>query len=115
MSLVGKSHRGDSGQDSRHFEFFANVHANLAMVYENTGQLAQAIPQYQRALELMPTKPSLHQGLAGAYWKKRLYTGGGIALQSSYCQRRSKRSSRLQTGLNISGPRSFIEEAVFSI
>ena len=50
--------------------FFANIHANLALVYENTGQLEQAIRQYQKALELMPTKPSLHQGLAGAYWKK---------------------------------------------
>ena len=44
------------------------------MVYENTGQLEQAMLQYQKALELMPTKPSLHRGLAGAYWKKRLYT-----------------------------------------
>ncbi len=72
-SLVGKSHGGDSIQESKHFEFFANVHANLAMVYENTGQLEQAILQYQKALELLPTKPSLHQGLADAYWKKRLY------------------------------------------
>ena len=72
-TLVGKSHGGDSIQDSRYFEFFANVHANLAMVYENTGQLEQAILQYQKALELLPTKPLLHQGLAGCYWKKRLY------------------------------------------
>ena len=73
-SLVGKSHGPDKIYDSGYFEFFANVHANLAMVYENTGQLEQAIGQYQKALELMPTKPSLHQGLAGAYWKKRRYT-----------------------------------------
>ena len=73
-SLVGKSHGPDKIYDSEYFEFFANVHANLAMVYGNTGQLEQAIRQYQKALELMPTKPSLHQGLAGVYWKKRLYT-----------------------------------------
>ena len=73
-SLVGKSHGPDKIYDSGYFEFFANVHGNLAMVYENTGQLEQAIRQYQKALELMPTKPSLHRGLAGVYWKKRLYT-----------------------------------------
>ena len=73
-SLVGKSHGTDKIYDSEHFEFFANVHANLAMVYENTGQLEQAILQYQKALGLMPTKPPLHQGIAGAYWKKRQYT-----------------------------------------
>ena len=73
-SFVGKSHGTDKIYDSEHFEFFANVHANLAMVYENTGQLEQAIRQYQKALRLMPTKPSLHQGIAGAYWKKRQYT-----------------------------------------
>ena len=66
-NLVRKSH------GTEYFEFFANLHANLAMVYENTGQLEQAIRHYQKALELMPTKPSLHQGLAGAYWKKREY------------------------------------------
>ena len=73
-SLVGKSHGPDKIYDSGYFEFFANVHGNLAMVYENTGQLEQAIRQYQKALELMPTKSSLHRGLAGVYWKKRLYT-----------------------------------------
>ena len=66
-SLVRKSH------GTEYFEFFANVHADLAMVYESTGQLEQAIHQYQKALGLMPTKPSLHQELAGTYWKKRLY------------------------------------------
>ena len=53
--------------------FISNVHANLAMVYENTGQLDAAITHYQQAIELQPTKPSLHRDLAGAYWKKRLY------------------------------------------
>ena len=73
-SLISKSHGADRTHDSRHVEFFANVHANLALVYENTEQLEQAIAQYQKALELLPTKVSLHQGLAGVYWKKRLYT-----------------------------------------
>lgn len=54
-------------------KFISNVHANLAMVYENTGQLETAITHYQQAIELQPTKPSLHRDLAGAYWKKRLY------------------------------------------
>ena len=43
------------------------------MVYEDTGQLEQAIRQYQKALKLLPTKPSLHRDIAGVYWKKRLY------------------------------------------
>ena len=58
---------------SDYITFFSNVNANLAMVYENTGQLDAAITHYQQALELLPTKPSLHRDLAGAYWKKRLY------------------------------------------
>ena len=54
--------------------FFSNVHANLAMVYENTNQLEEAIVHYQKALELQPAKPPLHRNLAGVYWKKRRYT-----------------------------------------
>ena len=54
--------------------FFSNVHANLAMVYENTGQLEAAITHHQKALELMPAKLSVHRDLAGVYWKKRLYS-----------------------------------------
>ena len=54
--------------------FFSNVHANLAMVYENTNQLEVAIAHYQKALELQPVKLSLHRNLANAYWKKRRYT-----------------------------------------
>ena len=53
--------------------FFSNVHANLAMVYENTNQLEAAIGHYQKALELQPVKLSLHSNLAGVYWKKRRY------------------------------------------
>ena len=54
--------------------FFANVHANLATVYENTGQLGEAIRHYQEALKLVPSQLSVHRDLAGAYWKKRRYT-----------------------------------------
>ena len=54
--------------------FFSNVHANLATVYENTGQLGEAIRHYQDALELVPSQLSVHRDLAGAYWKKRRYT-----------------------------------------
>ena len=54
--------------------FFSNVHANLATVYENTGQLGEAIRHYQAALELVPSQLSVHRDLAGAYWKKRSYT-----------------------------------------
>ena len=53
--------------------FFSNVHGNLALVYENTNQLEEAIVHYQKALELQPAKPSLHRNLAGVYWKKRRY------------------------------------------
>ena len=53
--------------------FFSNVHANLAMVYENTNQFEGAIAHYQKALELQPSKLSLHRNLAGVYWKKRRY------------------------------------------
>ncbi len=54
--------------------FFSNVHANLATVYENTGQLGEAIQHYQKALELAPSKLSVHRDLAGTYWKKQRYT-----------------------------------------
>ena len=60
--------------------FFSNVHANLATVYENTGQIGEAIQHYQKALtfldgkEGVPSKLSVHRDLAGAYWKKRRYT-----------------------------------------
>ena len=54
--------------------FFANVHANLATVYENTKQLEKAIQHYQEALELVPSKLAVHRDLAGVYWKKRRYT-----------------------------------------
>ena len=72
-SLVGESGVADGMHESRHVTFFANAYSNLAMVYEDTGQLEQAIVQYQKALELLPTKPSLHRELAGVYWKKRRY------------------------------------------
>ena len=54
--------------------FFSNVHANLAMVYENTNQLEAAIAHYQKALELQPVKLSVRRNLAGVYWKKRRYS-----------------------------------------
>ena len=54
--------------------FFANVHANLATVYERTGQLEAAITHYQQALELLPSKLAVHRDLAGIYWKKGRYT-----------------------------------------
>ena len=53
--------------------FFSNVHANLATVYENTGQLDEAIRHYQEALELVPSQLSTHRDLADVYWKKRVY------------------------------------------
>ena len=54
--------------------FFSNVHANLATVYENTGQLGEAIRHYQEAFRLVPSQLSVHRGLARVYWKKRRYT-----------------------------------------
>jgi tetratricopeptide (TPR) repeat protein len=81
--LVEKSQALDGISDSRHLLFLANVYANLARVYEDTGQLAQAIAQYKKALELLPTTLSvvvpdhltseLHRDLAGVYWKQRRY------------------------------------------
>ena len=61
------------GNPSDHDTFFSNVHANLAIVYENTNQLGEAIRHYQAALELVPSRLSVHRDLAGAYWKKRQY------------------------------------------
>ena len=79
MALQSKKNKTDSeshGQlnPSDYDTFFSNVHANLATVYENTGQLGKAIHHYQKALELVPSKLSVHRDLAGAYWKKRSYT-----------------------------------------
>ena len=54
--------------------FFANVHANLATVYERTGQLEKAIQHYQAALEIVPSQLPVHRDLAGAYWKQQRYS-----------------------------------------
>ena len=72
-STLGKSQPSDEIRDSEHLTFLANVYANLAMAYEDIGQLEQAIAQYQKALELLPTKSALHRDLAGVYWKMRRY------------------------------------------
>ncbi len=72
-NLFKKSQASGGIGDSRHFMFLAHVYANLALVYEDMEQLEQAITQYQKALELLPTKPSLHRDLAGVYWKQRRY------------------------------------------
>ena len=79
MALQFKKNRTDSESPkqlipSNYDTFFSNVHANLATVYENRGQLGEAIRHYQAALELVPSQLSLHRDLAGAYWKKRRYT-----------------------------------------
>ena len=81
--LVKKSQASDGIGDSRYLTFLANVYANLALVYEDAEQLEQAIVLYKKALELLPTKPSveahnrltseLHRDLAGVYWKQRRY------------------------------------------
>ncbi len=65
---------GNTQPSSADTTFLANVHANLAMAYEDIGQLEQAIAQYQKSLELVPTKSALHRDLAGVYWKMRRYT-----------------------------------------
>ena len=79
MALQFKENKTDSaspGQSnpSDYDTFFSNVHANLAIVYENTGQLGEAIRHYQAALKLVPSQHSVHRDLAGAYWKQRRYT-----------------------------------------
>ena len=58
---------------SKHLSFFADVYANLAMVYEEQDQIGQAIKQYQKALRLLPTEPVLHRNLAAVYWKTERY------------------------------------------
>ena len=64
---------GQKTLDSAYTTFLANVHANLAMAYEDIGQLEQAIVQYKKSLELVPTKSALHRDLAGVYWRMRRY------------------------------------------
>ena len=80
MALQFKKDKTDSDSQKRltpsgYDPFFSNVHANLATVYENTGQLGEAIRHYREALELVPSQLSVHRDLADAYWKKRSYTG----------------------------------------
>ncbi|RKU33769.1 hypothetical protein C6499_00800 [Candidatus Poribacteria bacterium] len=79
MALQFKNNKTDSKSQgelnlSDYNTFFSNVHANLATVYENTGQLGEAIRHYQAALELVPSQLSVHRDLAGAYWKEQRYT-----------------------------------------
>ena len=78
MALQFKKNKTDSGSHGQlnptdYDPFFSNVHANLATVYKNTGQLGEAILHYREALELVPSQLSVHRDLAGAYWKKRRY------------------------------------------
>ena len=79
MALQFKKNKTDNASQgqlnaSDYDTFFSNVHANLGVVYENTGQLGAAIRHYQEALELVPSQLSAHRDLADAYWKKRNYT-----------------------------------------
>ena len=79
MALQFKKNKTDSKSHgqlnlSDYDTFFSNVHANLATVYENTGQLGEAIRHYQEALALVPSQLSVHRNLAGVYWKKQRYT-----------------------------------------
>ena len=85
MALQFKKNKTDSDSHeqltaSDYAPFFSNVHANLATVYENTGQLGEAIRHYQAALTSLnwedgvPSQLSVHRGLAGVYWKQRRYT-----------------------------------------
>ena len=74
QNTVGKSQSSDKTRDSEYTTFLANLHANLAMAYEDIGHLEQAIARYQKALELVPTKSAFHRDLAGIYWKMRRYT-----------------------------------------
>ena len=60
--------------DLREHVLFSNIHANLAMIYEDLNRLDEAVAAYREALELLPTKPSLHRDLAGVYWKQKRYT-----------------------------------------
>ena len=71
---VRNAQGSDEVRDSEYTTFLANVHANLAMAYEDIGQLEQTIAHYQKALQLLPTKSALHRDMAGVYWKMRRYT-----------------------------------------
>ena len=73
-NLLPKSNTSGGQHNSHYFTLFSNVHANLAMVYTDTNQLDEAITEYRKALELLPTKPSLHRDIARVYWKQRRYT-----------------------------------------
>ena len=70
---VGNAQLSDKTRASVYTTFLANIYANLAMAYEDIGQLEQAIAQYQKALALLPTKSALHRDIAGVYWKMRRY------------------------------------------
>ena len=84
--------------------FFSNVHGNLAMVYENTGQLEEAISHYQKALELQPAKPSLHRNLAGVYWKKRRYTEAELHYKQVIAYDATDVQAIYRLGLSFSDP-----------
>ncbi len=70
---IKNTYPADKTRDSAYTTFLANVHANLAMAYEDIGQLEQALAQYKKSLELVPTKSASHRDLAGVYWKMRRY------------------------------------------
>ncbi len=70
---IGNRVLGQKTHDATYTTFLANVHANLAMAYEDIGQLEQALAQYKKSLELVPTKSASHRDLAGVYWKMRRY------------------------------------------
>ena len=111
-NLVKKSQASDGISDSRHCTFLANVYANLAMVYEDTGQLEQAITQYQKALELLPTKPSLHRNLAGVYWKKRRYAEAEPHYEAIIADDRTDTQAVYRLGLIFLTKGKYVEAAL---
>ena len=111
-NLVKKSQASGGIGDSRHFTFLANVHANLAMVYEDTGQLEQAIRQYQKALKLLPTKPSLHRNLAGVYWKKRCYAEAEPHYEAIIADDRTDTQAVYRLGLIFLTKGKYVEAAL---
>ena len=120
-NTIGNSQLSDEVRGSEYTTFLANVHANLAMAYEDIGQPEQAIAQYQKALELVPTKGAFHRDLAGIYWKGRRYAEAEFHYKmvvADWTEKLDSRTEKLDSDIlkqkhEVFGPISELRHEVF--